>query len=146
MIAADFPTAVYYVSIGGFDTHANQANRHKQLLTQVGTALRSFMDELKKHKLADRVLLASFSEFGRRVAQNGSGGTDHGTAAPMFLMGAGVKPGLYQKHPALDRLDGGDLIHGCDFRRVYAAILRDWLDTPPQRILDGQFAPLKIIA
>ncbi len=146
MIAADFPTSVYYVSLGGFDTHANQTNRHRQLLTQLGTALRSFMAELKKHKLADRVLVASFSEFGRRVGQNASGGTDHGTAAPMFLMGTGVKPGLYHKHPALDRLDGGDLIHSCDFRRVYAAILRDWLDTPPQRILHGQFAPLKIIA
>ncbi len=145
MIAADFPTSVYYVSIGGFDTHANQANRHRQLLTQLGTGLRSFMAELKKHKLADRVLLASFSEFGRRVRQNASGGTDHGTAAPMFLMGTRVKPGLHHKHPALDRLDGGDLVHSCDFRRVYAAILRDWLDTPPQRILHGQFAPLEII-
>ncbi|MCH8851336.1 MAG: DUF1501 domain-containing protein [Planctomycetes bacterium] len=146
MIAADFPTSVYYVSMGGFDTHVNQANHHQWLLTQLGTALQSFMAELKQHKLAERVLIASFSEFGRRVEQNASGGTDHGTAAPMFLVGPGVKPGLYHKHPPLDRLDGENLIHSCDFRRVYAAILRDWLDTPPQRILHGQFAPLKIIA
>ncbi len=146
MIAADFPTSVYYVSMSGFDTHVNQAIRHQGLLTQLGTALQSFMAELKQHKLADRVLIASFSEFGRRVEQNASGGTDHGTAAPMFLVGPGVKPGLYHKHPPLDRLDGENLIHSCDFRRVYAAILRDWLDTPPQRILHGQFAPLEIIA
>lgn len=146
MIKADFPTSVYYVSLGGFDTHSNQANRHRQLLTQLGGALQSFMAGLQRHKLAERVLVVSFSEFGRRVQQNSSGGTDHGTAAPMFIVGAKVDPGIRQPHPSLARLAQGDLIHGCDFRRIYAAVLRDWLGCKPQRVLGRQFSPLKILA
>ncbi len=145
MIAADFPTQVYYVSHGGFDTHANQQGRHTQLLRELGEALAGFFGQLRTHQLLDRVLVVSFSEFGRRVLQNASGGTDHGAAAPMFLMGAGAAPGIHGQHPSLEQLDRGDLVHNCDFRRVYAAVLRDWLGAQPHQVLRASFQPLPVI-
>jgi uncharacterized protein (DUF1501 family) len=147
MIRAALPTRIYYVSLGGFDTHANQLGRQQQLLRQLADALQDFIDDLADDGLLDRVLVLGFSEFGRRVPENASGGTDHGAAAPVFLAGGGLRPGLHGAHPDLARLDGGDLAFGCDFRRVYATILRDWLAVRPAQVnqlLGGSFAPLEL--
>lgn len=145
MIAADMPTRIYYVSMGGFDTHTGQDNRHRQLMTQLSSGMKSFFDTLKSNKQLDRVLVLTFSEFGRRVQPNASGGTDHGEAAPMFLFGSQVRPGIHQKHPNLTKLHRGDLSFGCDFRRVYAAVLQNWLKMRPEKVLGRKFAPLKVI-
>ena len=145
MIAADMPTRIYYVSMGGFDTHTGQDNRHRQLMTQLSSGMKSFFDTLKSNKQLDRVLVLTFSEFGRRVQPNASGGTDHGEAAPMFLFGSQVRPGIHEKHPNLTKLHRGDLSFGCDFRRVYAAVLQNWLKMRPEKVLGRKFAPLKVI-
>lgn len=145
MIAADMPTRIYYVSMGGFDTHAGQVGRHRQLMQQFGSAMKSFVGRLKADKLLDRVLIMCFSEFGRRVVQNASGGTDHGEAGPMFMFGSKIVPGLHQRHPSLEKLHRGDLAYGCDFRRVYATVLRDWLKIKPQKVLGKNFTPLRLI-
>lgn len=144
MIAADMPTRIYYVSMGGFDTHTGQEGRHRQLMEQLGEGLKGFVDTLAEDKLLDRVLVMSFSEFGRRVQENASGGTDHGEAAPMFLIGSQLRPGVHEQHPSLDNLHRGDLSFGCDFRRVYASVLRDWLKTKPDKVLKGSYQPLPL--
>ena len=123
LIAGGLPTRVYYASQGGYDTHAGQINTHKRLLSELSAALAAFCQDLKAKDIFDRVLIMTFSEFGRRVVENANGGTDHGTAAPMFVCGGGVKPGLYGKQPSLDRLDAGDLFYNVDFRSVYSTIL-----------------------
>jgi len=140
MIRADLPTRVYYASLGGFDTHANQINSHANLMKQLGDALNAFQKDLKKQGNNGKVMTMVFSEFGRRVAQNGSGGTDHGTAAPMFLIGDGVQNGLLGKHPSLTNLDSGDLIFNTDFREVYASILEDWLGANSKTILGKSYS------
>jgi uncharacterized protein (DUF1501 family) len=146
MISADFPTRVYYLSFGGFDTHANQGGRHRNLLTQLGGALQTFQARLRRDKLEDRVMVVTFSEFGRRVKENASGGTDHGAAAPMFLFGSKVKPGVHFDHPSLQSLDNGDLIHGCDFRRVYATILDRWLKVDARQVLGADHRRVDVIS
>lgn len=145
MIAGGLPTRVYYVSLGGFDTHAQERNRHDQLMKQFADGVSAFWADMKQQKNAQRVLMMTFSEFGRRVEQNASGGTDHGAAAPMFLFGPNVKPGLIGKHPSLTELDQGDLKYQIDFRNVYAAVLQNWLDTPSKPILGQQFKALNVI-
>lgn len=147
MIRAELPTSVYYVSLGGFDTHANQANRHQNLIRQLSGAIKSFTDGLKKDGLMDRVLLMTFSEFGRRVAENGSQGTDHGAAAPMFVVGTGIRPGIHGEHPSLEpsQLDRGDLKWNIDFRRIYASILTDWMRTDSQLVLGERFDKLPLM-
>ncbi len=145
MIAADRPTRVYYVSMGGFDTHTRQAARHWRLLAEFGDALRSFVKRLKADRLLDRVLVVTFSEFGRRVKENAGGGTHHGEAAPMFLIGSKLRPGVHEKHPSLATLHRGALIPGCDFRRVYADILCRWLGMNLQKVLGPGFKPLRLI-
>lgn len=144
MISSDMPTRIYYVSQGGYDTHAGQAGRHAQLLTQLGDALKAFVADLKASGQFDRVTIMTFSEFGRRVAENASGGTDHGTAAPMFVIGKRVRPGLHGTFPSLETLDAGDLIFTTDFRSVYASVLRDGLGTPPGAVVGAEFAPLAL--
>jgi uncharacterized protein (DUF1501 family) len=146
MIRAGLSTRVYYVSLGGFDTHANQAGQHANLLRQVGNALNAFHKDLKAQGNAGRVLTMAFSEFGRRVAQNGSGGTDHGTAAPMYLVGDMVRPGLLGDHPPLDDLDEGDLRFTVDFRSVYAAILEDWMGADSAAVLGAKHRKAKVLA
>ncbi len=149
MIRAELPTRVYYVQLGGFDTHAGQGGAqggHGQLLNRLATGLRAFYADLKAAGHDTRVLTMSFSEFGRRVGQNASGGTDHGTAAPMFLVGPMVKPGIIGDHPSLTDLDEGDLKYQIDFRTVYAGILEQWLKADSKAILDGSFRPLPVIA
>jgi len=139
-------TRVYYASISGFDTHSQQAGTHGNLLRQVGDSLRAFRKDLKAQGNDGRVLTLVFSEFGRRVRVNGSGGTDHGTAAPMFLIGPMVKPGVLGDHPSLVDLDDGDLKFGVDFRSVYAGILEDWMKAPSGKILKGDFRKAEVIA
>lgn len=136
MIAADLPTRIYYVSQGGFDTHAGQLGRQQLLLRQLGDSLSGFVETLREQGLLDRVLVLAFSEFGRRVQENASGGTDHGEAGPMLLAGAGVKAGVLGEPPDLANLNRGDVPHKIDFRQVYAGVLRDWMKLPPKQI-DG---------
>jgi uncharacterized protein (DUF1501 family) len=131
--------------MGGFDTHSAQAGRHGQLLRQVSESVAAFQRDLKEQGNAERVVTLVFSEFGRRVKQNGSGGTDHGTAAPVFVIGAGVKPGVVGRHPSLVDLDQGDLKFGVDFRSVYASLLGDWMKAPADKILRGQFASAGVV-
>jgi uncharacterized protein (DUF1501 family) len=145
MIAADMGTRIFYVSTGGFDTHANQKNTHANLLKQVSDALDAFMKDLEEKGKADRVVVLAFSEFGRRVKENGSLGTDHGAAAPMFLLGHPVAGGLHSTYPSLTDLENGDLKMTVDFRTVYASVLRDWLGTPPQQVLGGDFGSLPLL-
>jgi len=145
MILADLPTRVYYVSMGGFDTHTSQVGRHERLMRELGDAMRGFIATLRVNKVLDRVLVMTFSEFGRRVQENASGGTDHGEAAPMFLFGSRLRPGVHNRHPDLKKLHRGDLAYVCDFRRVYAAVLRDWLNASPEPILGGRYAPLRVV-
>ncbi len=145
MIEGKLPTRVYYVSLGGFDTHAGERGRHDNLMTQLAQGIGAFWKDLKQQGNDDRVLMMTFSEFGRRVAQNASGGTDHGTAAPMFMIGKGVKEGVVGKHPSLTDLDQGDLKYNLDFRSVYATVLQNWLDTPSKPILGDQFPLLKVL-
>jgi uncharacterized protein (DUF1501 family) len=145
MIAGGLPTRVYYVSLGGFDTHANERGRHDQLMAEFARGLNALYADLKEQGNDDRVMVMSFSEFGRRVNQNASGGTDHGAAAPMFLFGPQLRQGVYGRHPSLADLDQGDLRYGMDFRNVYASILQSWLDTASKPILGQQFRTLPLI-
>ena len=145
MIAGGLPTRVYYVSLGGFDTHANQKNRHDKLMQDLSDGLGMFWKDIKQQGNQDRVLVMTFSEFGRRVEQNASGGTDHGAAAPMFLMGPKINPGILGTHPSLKDLDQGDLKFNVDFRSVYATILQNWMDTPSKPILGNQFPTFPIL-
>jgi uncharacterized protein (DUF1501 family) len=142
MIAADLGTRVFYVSLGGFDTHANQKPAHANLLTNLSEGLAAFQRDLEQMGKADGVLILGFSEFGRRVRENGSGGTDHGAAGPMFAIGNGVRAGLYGAAPSLTDLDNGDLRHTVDFRWVYATVLENWFTMPSQAILGGTYERL----
>lgn len=148
MIRAGMKTRVYYATLGGFDTHAGQGGqygRHANLLTQFSAAVRAFYEDLGRQGNADRVLTMSFSEFGRRVAQNASGGTDHGTAAPMFLFGPMVNPGVLNPHPSMNNLEGGDLKYTVDFRRVYAGVLEDWMKADSSGVLEGRYKAAPVI-
>ena len=145
MIAGGLPTRVYYASQGGFDTHAGQLNAHKHLMGELNDALAAFVADLKQQGNFERVLLLTFSEFGRRVAENANGGTDHGTAAPMFLLGGGIKGGLFGKYPSLTDLDNGDLKFNTDFRSVYGTVLDKWLGAPSQVVLGRKFPALPFI-
>ena len=145
MIRGGLPTRVYYVHLGGFDTHANERGRHDRLMQTLADSVGAFWADLKAQKNDERVLMMTFSEFGRRVAQNASGGTDHGAAAPMFLFGPRVKGGLYGNNPSLTDLDNGDVKHQVDFRSVYATVLQGWLDTPSKPVLGQQFKLLPIV-
>ncbi|BCU76763.1 DUF1501 domain-containing protein [Luteolibacter sp. LG18] len=145
MIAGKLPTRVFYVSHGGFDTHNNQMGTQDRLLGQLDSALKSFMADLKEQGAADRVVVMTFSEFGRRVGENASGGTDHGQGSCLFTLGQGVKGGLYGKYPSLTDLTQGDLKFNTDFRGIYATVLEDWLKTPSAPILKGSFNKLGFI-
>jgi uncharacterized protein (DUF1501 family) len=145
MIAAEFGTRIFYVSINGFDTHANQQQPHQQLLQQVADAVTGFFTQLEKSGHAKRVVLMTFSEFGRRVQENGSQGTDHGAASCMFLAGPAVKGGAVGKHPSLADLDNGDLRHHTDFRQVYATLLDGWLGCSSQEVLGEKFPHIPLL-
>ncbi len=146
LIRGDLQTRIYYVSAGGFDTHANQIATQDGLLERFSQSVARFQQTLEADGNADRVVTMVFSEFGRRVGQNASGGTDHGTAAPMFVIGKNVKAGLHGAAPSLTDLDDGDLKYGVDFRSVYASILQDWFEVESEKILHRNHVPLPIIA
>ncbi len=146
MIAGGMKSQVYYASVSSFDHHANQKGPHGNLLGQGASSIDAFFQDLEAAGRAKDVVLMAFSEFGRRVAENGSGGTDHGAAGPVFLVGPGVKGGLHGPPPNLGDLVDGDLKFAIDFRSVYAAVLRDWLGADPAAALGGEFAPVPVFA
>lgn len=147
LIAADLPTRIYYVSYRGnaFDTHVLQADLHDRLLMYTADAVNGFIKDLERIGRRQDVAVMMFTEFGRRVEENASQGTDHGTAGPMFVVGEGVKGGFYGQPPSLTDLDDGNLKMTTDFRRVYATMIAEWMGHPDTAsILKGQFAPLGI--
>ena len=145
VIAGDVGTRLFSVAMGGYDTHANQKPTQDRNLAQLGDALDAFMLDLANLGQQDNVVIMTFSEFGRRVKQNGSNGTDHGTAEPMFIIGNKVQGGLYGAYPSLGDLDAnGDLKFNADFRSVYAGILNDVVGTDPAPVLSGDFDPISV--
>jgi uncharacterized protein (DUF1501 family) len=145
LIDAGLGTRIYYVSLAGFDTHANQLQTHVDLLRELSESLKAFVDDLAARGHLERVLVLSFSEFGRRVRENASQGTDHGTAAPVFLAGGKVQAGLIGKHPSLSDLDQGDLKFHTDFRSLYATILDQWLGCPSEAVLGKKYPAIGIL-
>ena len=146
VIAGNLGTRLFSVSMGGYDTHANQKPTQDKNLAQLGDALEAFMQDLANMQQQDNVVIMAFSEFGRRVKQNGSGGTDHGTAEPMFIIGNKVQGGLYGTYPSLSDLDNnGDLKFNADFRSVYAGVLKDVVGADPAPILAGSFDPISVM-
>lgn len=146
LINARTETSVYYVSHGSFDTHVNQADRQNKLLGQLDDALAALVADLKDQGTFNDVLVMTFSEFGRRLAQNASNGTDHGTASCMFLIGGGLKKrGMLSSIPSLEDLDEGDLKYTTDFRNLYATILDNWLNADAHKILGRRFDKLSFV-
>jgi uncharacterized protein (DUF1501 family) len=147
LIGGGLPTRIFYVSQGGYDTHTNQTGTHERLLKELGDSVKAFVEDLKAQGNLSRVLVMTFSEFGRRVAENANSGTDHGAAAPMFVVGEKVKAGLLGQCPSLAPADlfQGDLKYNLDFRCVYAGVLESWLKTKSEPILGRKFPPLQLV-
>ena len=137
LIKGNFGTRLFYLTLGGFDTHARQAEAHAALLGELSSGLGAFQRDLDGSGTADRVVTLVFSEFGRRVAENGSRGTDHGAAAPVLLLGAPVRAGLHGSAPDLGRLEQGDVPYACDLRSVYATLEADWMGVPASSRFEG---------
>lgn len=144
-VAADMGTRIFFVSLGGFDTHAQQAESHTALLSELSSAVSAFIGDLAGKGLRDQVLLATFSEFGRRVKENGSLGTDHGSGSQLFVVSPHNKGGIIGEHPSLTDLVQGDLKFHTDFRRVYATLLDRWLNIPSESVLGSKFEPLAFV-
>lgn len=145
LIDAGIPERIYYTAHGGFDTHAGQQPNHARLLGELADGLNAFQQDLSQKGHGKRVLVMTFSEFGRRVKENGSAGTDHGVASQMFLIGEPVRAGVIGEHPSLEDLTDGDLKHHTDFRQVYATVLDEWLKVPSQEILGRIYQPIKTL-
>lgn len=145
LIVAGLSTKVYYVTLDGFDTHSQQPQAHAALLRQWSDALESLVRRLEQAGQADRVLVMTFSEFGRRVAENASDGTDHGAAAPMFLSGPRLPKAVFGDFPSLTDLEDGDLKFTTDFRSVYATVIEKWFQTASQPILGEAFPTIDVI-
>ncbi len=146
LIMSDINTKVYYVSLGSFDTHVNQEQQQKRLFTELNDAVKAFTTDLKKNNRFQDVLMMTFSEFGRRVSQNASGGTDHGTANNMFFISGGLKEkGVLNAMPNLADLYEGDLKHTVDFKNVYATVLNKWLSADDNLILGNKFDHLNFV-
>lgn len=146
LIFSDINTKVYYVSLGSFDTHINQEGQQQRLFAQMNDAIAAFVKDLQKNNRFNDVLLFSFSEFGRRVAQNASGGTDHGTANNMFFISGALKEkGMLNALPDLAHLRDGDLEYKVDFKDVYATVLHNWLGADDEKILGSKFNRLNFI-
>jgi uncharacterized protein (DUF1501 family) len=145
LIKSDFGARVYYAMQSGYDTHAFQRDTHDRLLRELSQALRFFLDDLKRAKLDERVVVLAFSEFGRRVDENASEGTDHGTAAPVLLAGAKIKSGLHGASPKLPSVAGVDPVASTDFRQVYQDVLTKWLNVPAEGVLNGKFPSLNLL-
>jgi uncharacterized protein (DUF1501 family) len=139
-IVQDLGLRVGYVTLGGFDTHANQQTTHDTLMTTLAQGLAAFYADLTTHGKADNVIVLTWSEFGRRVEENGSQGTDHGTAAPLFVLGNTITRGIFGEPPSLSSLDSnGNLKYTIDFRSVYATVLDRWMGASSQEVLGGSF-------
>lgn len=146
LIMSDINTKVYYLSLGSFDTHVNQEAQQKRLFTELNDAVKAFTADLKKNNRFDDVLMMTFSEFGRRVSQNASNGTDHGTANNMFFISGGLKEkGILNAMPDLKDLNQGDLKYKVDFKNVYATVLNKWLGSNDVAILGKKYEPLNFI-
>ncbi len=142
MIVGGSPTQVYNTTLGGFDTHSNQAGGHYGLLQNLSDALTAFYTDLQGHNRHEDVTVVTFSEFGRRVMENGSRGTDHGAASVLFVLGGMVKGGLYGNYPSLSDLQDGDLKFNVDFRSVYATLVQDWMGADATTLLGADFPRL----
>jgi uncharacterized protein (DUF1501 family) len=145
LIDAGLGARLFYVTIDGFDTHAGQAGPHANLLREVSDAIAAFFRDLSQRGHRDRLMIMTFSEFGRRAQENGSRGTDHGSGAPMFLVGGRVKAGVIGAHPSLTNLEDGNLRHHTDFRQVYATLLDSWLGVPSRQVLGQEFRTMDIL-
>jgi uncharacterized protein (DUF1501 family) len=145
MIDAGLGARIFYVTLDNFDTHATQAPAHAALLEQLSSAMTAFYKDMAARGHKDRILMMTFSEFGRRARENGSRGTDHGSAAPMLLVGGKVKAGVIGPHPDLTRLEDGNLKHHTDFRQVYAAVLEQWLGISSKQVLGQEYKPAAIL-
>jgi uncharacterized protein (DUF1501 family) len=145
LIQKDFGTRVFYVALDGFDTHAGQAEEHRRLLEELSNSIVTFFNDLRNGGHDKRVLLMTFSEFGRRVQENSSRGTDHGAASCMFVAGPAVKGGAVGKHPSLSDLDSGDLRFHTDFRQVYATLLDKWLACDSRAVLGDKFEHVDLV-
>ena len=145
LIDAGLGARIFYVSIENFDTHATQLPSHANLLAELSGAMTAFYDDMKARGQGDRVLMMTFSEFGRHDKENGSKGTDHGSGSQLFLVGGKVKAGVVGKHPSLTNLPLGNLVHHTDFRQVYAAVLDKWLGVPSKDVLGEAFAPVDVL-
>jgi uncharacterized protein (DUF1501 family) len=146
IIAGDVGTRVYFATLGGFDTHANQVTQQQRLLGELDTSVDAFMQDLEKLGRQDDVMVMTFSEFGRRVGENASNGTDHGTAEPLFMIGGGVQGGLHGAYPSLADLDRGDLKFTTDFRSVYSSVLQGWMGVSADQILGASYPTLPLVA
>jgi uncharacterized protein (DUF1501 family) len=144
LVATSPATRVVYFSAGGFDTHARQPDQHQKLLKGFGDAVLAFQREMEAIGKADKVIVLAFSEFGRRASENASQGTDHGQAAPMFLIGKRVKGGIHGPLPDLNNLKNGDIAFTQDFRGVYAAALDEWMGGDSEVVLGQKFAPVEV--
>jgi len=146
LIISGVDTSVFYTSLSGFDTHVNQQGAQANHLKEVSEGLRAFVGDLKTNNRLDDVTIFVFSEFGRRVSQNASNGTDHGTANNVFVISSKLKKaGIFNETPDLEKLDQGDLIHRIDFRQVYATLLNKCLNADDELILGRKFEPLNLI-
>ena len=145
LVASDVGSRVYSVELGGFDTHRDQRRRHASLMRTLDAGLGAFCADLASHDKGRECLVLVFSEFGRRVAENGSKGTDHGTAGPVLALGAPVQGGFYGQTPSLDELDEGDLIHTTDFRSVYATAIENWFGADAESVLGARYDPIPFV-
>jgi len=144
LIGSSLGTRIYYVSLGSFDTHSGEKNTHDRLMKTFDDALDAFTKDLQAQGAFANTAIMTFSEFGRRVKENGSAGTDHGTAEPVFLIGGGVQGGLYGSYPSMSDLDQGDLKFTTDFRSVYGTIVSDWLGGDPGPVVGGAYPKVPI--
>jgi len=145
LIEGDIGTRVFSVELSGFDSHNDQKNQHARQMRVLDAALSAFLDDLERSAAGRATLVLAFSEFGRRLRENGTAGTDHGLAAPLFLAGHAVQGGLHGRHPSLADLDDGDLIHTTDFRRVYATLVDRWFQLDATAVLGARFEPLDLL-
>lgn len=144
MISGGVNCKIYNITLGGFDTHTNEGRNHDQLLRRLSSGLNAFQQDLEAHSKDQDVVVMTFSEFGRRVAENGGRGTDHGTAAPMLVLGSGIKGGVIGDAPSLTNLEDGDLKYKMDFRNVYATVLDRWLGADSKQVLGDKFDQIEL--
>jgi uncharacterized protein (DUF1501 family) len=145
LLQAGFPTSIYFTEMGGFDTHSRQADTHNYLLQSVGGSLGAFVEDMNKNVPSRPLLVLVYSDFGRRLQENASLGTDHGTAAPVLLLGSHVAAGIHGPYPDLANLVDDDPLFAIDFRAVYGAILEDWLGLTSESVLGRRFDSLKVL-